>query len=109
MFIKVMFIFFFKQKTAYEIYQCDWSSDVCSSDLDQCKNISRQQDKARLKELGTQENIDDHAHYPHRNTSKDTRQFFPKPPRRLHDIKTLKRKHHQDNNQIGRASCRERV
>ena len=26
--------FFFKQKTAYEIYQCDWSSDVCSSDLD---------------------------------------------------------------------------
>ena len=28
------FIFFFKQKTAYEIYQCDWSSDVCSSDLE---------------------------------------------------------------------------
>ena len=28
-----MFFFFFKQKTAYEIYQCDWSSDVCSSDL----------------------------------------------------------------------------
>ena len=28
------FFFFFKQKTAYEIYQCDWSSDVCSSDLD---------------------------------------------------------------------------
>src|ERR1044072_9789048 len=26
-------IVFFKQKTAYEIYQCDWSSDVCSSDL----------------------------------------------------------------------------
>ena len=29
----VVFFFFFKQKTAYEIYQCDWSSDVCSSDL----------------------------------------------------------------------------
>ena len=28
-----MGFFFFKQKTAYEIYQCDWSSDVCSSDL----------------------------------------------------------------------------
>ena len=26
-------VFFFKQKTAYELYQCDWSSDVCSSDL----------------------------------------------------------------------------
>ena len=29
----VFVVFFFKQKTAYEIYQCDWSSDVCSSDL----------------------------------------------------------------------------
>src|SRR6056300_1041926 len=27
------FFFFFKQKTAYEISECDWSSDVCSSDL----------------------------------------------------------------------------
>ena len=27
-------VFFFKQKTAYEIGTGDWSSDVCSSDLD---------------------------------------------------------------------------
>src|SRR3546814_9517071 len=27
-------IFFFKQKTAYEMRISDWSSDVCSSDLD---------------------------------------------------------------------------
>ena len=33
--IMFMLVFFFKQKTAYEIYQCDWSSDVCSSDLTQ--------------------------------------------------------------------------
>ena len=26
-------LFFFKQKTAYEITRSDWSSDVCSSDL----------------------------------------------------------------------------
>ena len=26
-------LFFFKQKTAYEIGTGDWSSDVCSSDL----------------------------------------------------------------------------
>ena len=25
--------FFFKHKTAYDIEVCDWSSDVCSSDL----------------------------------------------------------------------------
>src|ERR1051326_2201165 len=29
----VSLFFFFKQKTAYEIKECDWSSDVCSSDL----------------------------------------------------------------------------
>ena len=29
----LLFLFFFKQKTAYEIVDCDWSSDVCSSDL----------------------------------------------------------------------------
>src|SRR3546814_4592987 len=28
-----MFIFLFKQKTAYEMRISDWSSDVCSSDL----------------------------------------------------------------------------
>src|SRR3546814_8412887 len=29
----VGFVFFFKQKTAYEMRISDWSSDVCSSDL----------------------------------------------------------------------------
>src|SRR3546814_7983958 len=29
----LVFIFFFKQKTAYEMRISDWSSDVCSSDL----------------------------------------------------------------------------
>src|SRR3546814_6650516 len=28
-----MYLFFFKQKTAYEVRISDWSSDVCSSDL----------------------------------------------------------------------------
>src|SRR3546814_3090047 len=28
-----MFLFFFKQKTAYDMRISDWSSDVCSSDL----------------------------------------------------------------------------
>src|SRR6056297_2069336 len=30
---RLPFVFFFKQKTAYEILRSDWSSDVCSSDL----------------------------------------------------------------------------
>src|SRR3546814_1150800 len=29
----VLFFFFFKQNTAYEVRISDWSSDVCSSDL----------------------------------------------------------------------------
>src|SRR5213594_5004570 len=32
-FLGVFFFFFFKQKTAYDISVRDWSSDVCSSDL----------------------------------------------------------------------------
>src|SRR3546814_3315857 len=30
----ILAFFFFKQKTAYEMRISDWSSDVCSSDLD---------------------------------------------------------------------------
>src|SRR3546814_6605486 len=29
----MLFVFFFKRKTAYEMRISDWSSDVCSSDL----------------------------------------------------------------------------
>src|SRR3546814_5062872 len=32
--IFLSYFFFFKQKTAYEMRISDWSSDVCSSDLD---------------------------------------------------------------------------
>src|SRR3546814_10202385 len=31
--VSCIFVFFFKQKTAYEMRISDWSSDVCSSDL----------------------------------------------------------------------------
>src|SRR3546814_3824163 len=33
LYIHLIFFFFFKQKTAYEMRISDWSSDVCSSDL----------------------------------------------------------------------------
>src|SRR3546814_11591873 len=39
--------FFFKQKTAYEMRISDWSSDVCSSDLD----INDSQSKSALDSL----------------------------------------------------------
>src|SRR3546814_9585029 len=34
-------VFFFKQKTAYEMRISDWSSDVCSSDLDHRIDMAR--------------------------------------------------------------------
>src|SRR3546814_4158849 len=37
-----MVIFFFKQKTAYEMRISDWSSDVCSSDLKERDSDQRQ-------------------------------------------------------------------
>src|SRR3546814_7246742 len=36
----VYMVLFFKQKTAYEMRISDWSSDVCSSDLDYNKMFS---------------------------------------------------------------------
>src|SRR3546814_7760331 len=36
-----VFFFFFKQKTAYEMRISDWSSDVCSSDLQIAYSLSK--------------------------------------------------------------------
>src|SRR3546814_8953952 len=35
------YFFFFKQKTAYEMRISDWSSDVCSSDLNHARAFMR--------------------------------------------------------------------
>src|SRR3546814_17229886 len=40
--------FFFKQKTAYEMRISDWSSDVCSSDLDEGRHRDAQLEDHRL-------------------------------------------------------------
>src|SRR3546814_19005715 len=43
--ILILYSFFFKQKTAYEMRISDWSSDVCSSDLQPAVvNISTKQE-----------------------------------------------------------------
>src|SRR3546814_8591692 len=51
-------VFFFKQKTAYEMRLSDWSSDVCSSDLGADDAAELDQRHARLgrdaADLGTQ-------------------------------------------------------
>src|SRR3546814_5067131 len=46
MILKILYIiifFFFKQKTAYEMRISDWSSDVCSSDLNALNALKKDQ------------------------------------------------------------------
>src|SRR3546814_9022837 len=50
MYLRLVFFFFFKQKTAYEMRISDWSSDVCSSDLD-CHTAIEQ--RCRLKSFAS--------------------------------------------------------
>src|SRR3546814_2974593 len=90
LFYVLLFIFFFKQKTAYEMRISDWSSDVCSSDLSRCPDMKilsthRCRPGARPRDpLASAQS--DALRYLHRS----------QPP-----IARL--------GQIGRASCRERV
>src|SRR3546814_1963690 len=41
LFFHIYLLFFFRQKTAYEMRIGDWSSDVCSSDLASARSITR--------------------------------------------------------------------
>src|SRR3546814_12835544 len=44
-----MFLFFFKQKTAYGMRISDWSSDVCSSDLPRYRRPGAGQERGRRR------------------------------------------------------------
>src|SRR3546814_1081883 len=54
-----MIVFFFKQKTAYELRISDWSSDVCSSDLGDALGFDETAAALLGRGLGTL--ADDHA------------------------------------------------
>src|SRR3546814_8575763 len=43
-------VFFFKQKTAYEMRISDWSSDVCSSDLGPAKAVDDADNRVQVVE-----------------------------------------------------------
>src|SRR3546814_1121216 len=79
-------IFFFKQKTAYEMRISDWSSDVCSSDLIPL---------AQATMIGTPEIIAE------QQQQVDRQQLLT-----MLDDKEVQKKL---VSKIGRASCRERV
>src|SRR3546814_6061653 len=98
-------VFFFKQKTAYEMRISDWSSDVCSSDLvvgfaaetDSVEQYARQKLlKKNLDMIAANEVGHDKVFEKDDNALlvlwRDGRQELPNAPK-----------------EIGRASCRERV
>src|SRR3546814_1545194 len=91
------FLFYFKQKTAYEWRISDWSSDVCSSDL-----IDVQAGE-RLPEAGQQfapaRRLRGEIQHPSKNN--------PHPQRRAR--KPSASPDFGSPPEIGRASCRERV
>src|SRR3546814_7462504 len=98
-------IFFFKQKTAYEMRISDWSSDVCSSDLNDLPGMA--------KRLGPR------IHFAHlRNIKRETQGIlcsFHEDEHLAGDtdmvavIAALLREEQMRQRKIGRASCRERV
>src|SRR3546814_5257886 len=85
--------FFFKQKTAYEMRISDWSSDVCSSDLE-AAIAALPEEIAGLPEI-------------ERTKSAPALKQDAAPVEDLSGLQAEVAANPQD--QIGRASCRERV
>src|SRR3546814_4532839 len=92
-------LFFFKQKTAYEMRISDWSSDVCSSDLfvarraSEVAEVLEAADKARRETGGTLA-----GYIAYEAGLALEQRLFP-----------LANQCSGAMGQIGRASCRERV
>src|SRR3546814_9858132 len=83
------FFFFFKQKTAYEMRISDWSSDVCSSDLMSCAARSPTSCITRAPASFTEGLLQRRAP--------------------IVAVEAAEELHQLDDQQNGRASCRERV
>src|SRR3546814_15548122 len=122
MFSRVKFIFFFKQKTAYEMRISDWSSDVCSSDLLSSTDPNLQNIPIRT-EVGRQIRDAFIAAPGHVLMAADYSQIELRLAAHMADVPELKEAFAQGQdihaataielfgevNQIGRASCGERV
>src|SRR3546814_3363094 len=89
--------FFFKQKTAYEMRISDWSSDVCSSDLAETGNDAEDADVAQ----GLGISIDDYHSVLADASSCRVLSLSGTSDEGLDAIDVA--------DEIGRASCRERV
>src|SRR3546814_1506009 len=98
-----VFLFFFKQKTAYEMRISDWSSDVCSSDLITHRYFAKCLTDA-VREKRIHENVATQLDAPRKAVSK-------RKSLTADEATTLLMATASDPvaAEIGRASCRERV
>src|SRR3546814_3467092 len=90
-----VYVFFFKQKTAYEMRISDWSSDVCSSDLVRHESFACAEFVELARALGVAIVEAYHDSYP--LIAEATADF------------AYLRLQQSREEEIGRASCRERV
>src|SRR3546814_4905716 len=117
MLLLLFVVFFFKQKTAYEMRISDWSSDVCSSDLGLTQGCFE-----AIAANGTDEQKN--TYLPKLATGEWSGTMCMTEPQAGSDLAAVKTKAHpQDDGsfllegskifitsgEIGRASCRERV
>src|SRR3546814_4710585 len=91
-------LFFFNQKTAYEMRISDWSSDVCSSDL-MTQRAAKPLDRAAQRVLIFDGNL--RRHGKHLEQPELLHEQGGKPVGPVVEVAR--------DQQIGRASCRERV
>src|SRR3546814_17386496 len=91
-------VFFFKQKTAYEMRISDWSSDVCSSDL------QHDIDRARRQRVDHRRRDRHEQDLEQRRADNDVRPHAEEKAHRGPPDNAA-----ADTEQLGRASCRERV
>src|SRR3546814_959489 len=95
-------LFFFKQKTAYEMRISDWSSDVCSSDLSVWHLSDWTQPSENMKARAA---FDQSAPSAQLTASPAPEWTWPEAARRISSLSPQP----TSALQIGRASCRERV
>src|SRR3546814_3102436 len=89
-----VYFFFFKQKTAYEMRISDWSSDVCSSDLGYRKTMTDQAPPPPPHD-------DDDA--------QEENEVLRAAREQRQQKEAADAAEAADQDEIGRASCRERV
>src|SRR3546814_1853426 len=96
----IVFFFFFKQKTAYEMRISDWSSDVCSSDLRPRLPLAGEPHLGAGLDPGGELEVDRLAVGQRDALHRLRRRVEEGNGEAIGDVGAL---------QIGRASCRERV